>query len=126
MLQKLSQQVTDCHRHAREAGEQAEHAVNEAERLDYLAMERRWLLLAESYELVQRLSNFSSEAKKHAAAFFSSQSNPAAARVCCPACGKQMPWTGTRQPRLHSGAGRSYFECETCDVTALRAGPTAG
>ena len=69
MLQRLSQEVAECHRHAREARETAERAA-EADKLDYLAIERRWLMLAESYELVQRITDFNAAAKQRMAAVF--------------------------------------------------------
>ena len=84
MLQKLSREVVECQRQAREARECAER-VPEADKQDYLALERRWLMLAESYELVERIAAFTSEASKRVAAFLLKNSAPAAARVPCQA-----------------------------------------
>ena len=67
MLQRLSREVVECQRQAREARECAERAP-EADKQDYLALERRWLMLAESYELVERIAAFTSEASKRVAA----------------------------------------------------------
>ncbi len=118
MLQRLSQEVAECHRHAREARETAERAA-EADKLDYLAIERRWLMLAESYELVQRITDFNAAAKQRMAAVFEQSTS-----VRCPSCGEKMRRAGASGPQSGSGAGRHYFKCQTCDVTALRTGPT--
>lgn len=122
MLRKLPEEVAECYRRAREAREAADCAANEAEELDYLTMERRWMMLAQSYELVERLSDFSNEAKKRAAALSPRRSDPAEMPVTCPACGRQMQRAKTMRPQPGSSADRSYFECETCDVTALPPG----
>ncbi len=124
MLQKLSEVVADCYRGAREARERAEGAADQAEELDYLAMERRWLLLAQSYELVERLSDFRSDAYRRVAALFSQQSDPTVPP--CPSCGKAMQRMRINPPGAPARFAQIRFECETCDVTALPAGPKAG
>jgi hypothetical protein len=56
MLQYVSAEIIYCRERARQARGRAE-AENEAEaKRDHLAAERRWLALARSYELQQRLS----------------------------------------------------------------------
>ena len=64
MLRKLSEEVADCYRRARQAREKAERASTEAEELDWLMMERRWLSLAEQSELLDRLYDFTAEAER--------------------------------------------------------------
>lgn len=124
MLRKLPEEVAECYRRAREAREAADCAVNEVEELDYLALERRWMMLAQSYELVERLSDFSNEAKKRATALFPRRSDPAEMPVWCPACGRQMRRANALKPQSGSSADRAYFECKFCDVTALPPGRT--
>jgi hypothetical protein len=124
VLRKLPEEVAECYRRAREAREQADCAADSAEELDYLAMERRWMMLAQSYELVERLADFSNEAKNRAAPLFSRQSDPAEILVSCPACGRQMRRTSALKPQAGPSADLTRFECETCDVTTLRTGRT--
>jgi hypothetical protein len=69
MLQKLSKQAAECSRLARNAKEKAERTPDEAIRRDYLALERRWVKLAQSYELSERVSSFNSEVGRRIAVF---------------------------------------------------------
>ena len=55
MLQNLSNDIRHCYRNAAECRRLAELAFNETERADFLRIERRWLYLANSYELTERL-----------------------------------------------------------------------
>jgi len=59
MLNNLSEQIRDCYAHAEECARKA--AAQTAPRLkqDFLGMEKRWLSLAKSYELSERLDDFS-------------------------------------------------------------------
>jgi hypothetical protein len=125
MLQKLSQEVVKCQRQAREARECAERA-SEADKQGYFALERRWLMLAESYELVERIAAFTSEASKHFAAILLKEPAPAAARVPCPSCGNDMSQTNIGQALSEPGANRFYFACETCEGTVLRTDRAVG
>jgi hypothetical protein len=120
VLHKLSERVADCHRCARQAREGAAHAP-EAEKLDHLALERAWLMLAESYELLARIGDASNEP---IGADLPRQSTAVTARAPCPLCGKDM--RKTLQPRSNASAVRYYFKCDTCAVAALPAGPTTG
>jgi hypothetical protein len=89
MLKVLSEKVAHCHRQAREAREKAERATDFAAKRDYLNLERRWLLLAQSYEWTERVALFNAEMKNRIAAF--GLSRPAAIpRVMCPECGRRM------------------------------------
>jgi hypothetical protein len=63
MLQKLTEEIAECYRHATEARERA-NAAEPASRKDFDDMERRWLSLAHSYELAERISNFTDEVKR--------------------------------------------------------------
>jgi hypothetical protein len=91
MLQKLSKQAAECYRLARNAKEKAERTPDEAIRRDYLALERRWVKLAQSYELSERVSSFNSEVKRRIAVFQPrTPPHPALPSAVCPACGKIM------------------------------------
>jgi hypothetical protein len=50
MLQKLSEEIQECYRHADESRQRAKVAFTDQARQDFLDMERRWLSLARSYE----------------------------------------------------------------------------
>jgi predicted transcriptional regulator len=58
MLQKLSEEIRECLRHAEECRRRAKTALNPSAIQDYLEMEQRWLALARSYEFTERLSAF--------------------------------------------------------------------
>jgi hypothetical protein len=62
MLNSLSEQIRDCYSHAEECGRKAAAQTDPQLKHDVLEMERRWLTLARSYELSQRLEDFSDEA----------------------------------------------------------------
>ena len=61
MLQKLSEQIAHCYQRASECRAKAANAVNEAASQEYYELERRWLMLARSYELSERITEFSGE-----------------------------------------------------------------
>jgi hypothetical protein len=64
MLNKVKEEIADCHRHAAECREKAEQATDPEMKRDLLALERSWLFLASSYELSERLSDFTDEAER--------------------------------------------------------------
>jgi hypothetical protein len=64
MLNKVEEEVAECHRHAAECREKAEQASDPDLKRDLLALERSWHFLASSYELSDRLSDFSDEADR--------------------------------------------------------------
>ena len=64
MLSKVAEEIAECYRRAAECREQAEAAAEPDAKRDFLALERSWLFLARSYELSERLTTFSEEARK--------------------------------------------------------------
>jgi hypothetical protein len=60
VLLKLSEEISDCYRHAQMAQERANAASDLAEKADWLFLAQRWLFLAHSYEFSERLSRFTS------------------------------------------------------------------
>ena len=58
LLQNLSERIRLCHDRAAEAGEQAEASRDPEAKADFLTMEQRWLLLARSFELGEKLDDF--------------------------------------------------------------------
>jgi hypothetical protein len=64
MLNKVKEEIADCHRHAAECREKAEQTGDPDMKRDLLALERSWLFLASSYELSERLTDFTGEAER--------------------------------------------------------------
>lgn len=64
MLNNLSEQIRDCYAHAEQCARKAAAQTDALLKQDFLDMERRWLALARSYELSERLTDFSDEAKR--------------------------------------------------------------
>ena len=58
MLRKLTDEIQYAYQRAAHAGEQAEKAMSGEEKCQWLALERSWLKLAESYDASQRLQVF--------------------------------------------------------------------
>jgi hypothetical protein len=55
MLQKLTEEIAECYRHASECRERAK-TTDPATKMDLLGQERHWLSLAHSYEFAGRLT----------------------------------------------------------------------
>jgi hypothetical protein len=64
MLQKLTEEIAECYRHATECRQRANRALDPATKTNFLNMERRWLSLAHSYEFAERLSDFTATGRK--------------------------------------------------------------
>jgi PAS domain S-box-containing protein len=58
MLQNLSEQIRLCYARASEAKERAEETTDSEAKADFSNAERRWLLLARSYERSENLTDF--------------------------------------------------------------------
>ena len=56
MLQRLSDHIR--YEHAAEARRRPEEQLDRGSKFDFLEMERRWLLLAPSYQFAERLGDF--------------------------------------------------------------------
>ena len=59
MLANLSAEVRECLWHAKDCAKRAEIEPNPAIQRDYIEVERRWLKLARSYQLFERVQIFS-------------------------------------------------------------------
>jgi PAS domain S-box-containing protein len=58
MLQNLSEQIRLCYERAAEANRRAEETTDPEAKADFFNMERRWLLLARSYQSSESLTEF--------------------------------------------------------------------
>jgi PAS domain S-box-containing protein len=66
VLQNLSDEIKLCYERAAEAKERADQALDPEAKADFLNIERRWLLLARSYEFGERLDDFTRENTRRA------------------------------------------------------------
>jgi hypothetical protein len=66
MLSNQSEQLRHCYERAENCARKAAGHRDPEIKQDYLDLERRWLLLARSYELSERLTDFSKEARRRA------------------------------------------------------------
>ena len=56
IMQAFSQEIRECYKLVDHCARRAELAHDPNEKADFLDMQNRWLLLAQSYEFLQRLS----------------------------------------------------------------------
>jgi hypothetical protein len=117
------QKVADCRRLAREARERADRAGDFAVKRDYLNLERRWLLLAQSYEWSNRFAASPPGQDTRIAVFMPPDPpDPSLPRVMCSECGKRMRLASI-EPMVAGRAETHTFECDcgnTFAQTALR------
>jgi hypothetical protein len=64
MLNSMSEQIRECYRHAEDCARKAAAQADPMLKRDFLDLERRWLVLARSYEFTERLTDFSDETKR--------------------------------------------------------------
>jgi hypothetical protein len=61
MLKNLSDNISACYEHSDYCARKAATEIDTQLKQDYLVLEQRWLSLARSYEVSERLSDFSAE-----------------------------------------------------------------
>jgi len=127
VLQKLLDQVAYCYERAGESRATAANCSNERDRRDHLALERRWLVLARSYELSERIGDFSDDLRRRLCVLIPPEPpHPAIPLIRCSECGKRMRLT---QIEPHMPVGRSAytwtFACE-CGVSCERVADREG
>jgi hypothetical protein len=119
MLRKVSRQIADCYERAAESRSRAANAANEMEQAEYLNLERRWVMLARSYELSESVAGINGEAKHRLGVLIPPEPpHPAVPRLTCAECGGRMRLTQI-EPALKEGQ-TSTFACK-CGFTCLRA-----
>ncbi len=112
MLQKISPQIANCYERAGESRARAAAAVNEVDKVEYLEIERRWIMLARSYELSERITGFSDELKRHLRVLIPPEPpHPALPRATCQACGGKMRLTQI-EPGMKAGRVATTFSCK--------------
>jgi hypothetical protein len=70
MLNNLSEQIRVCYRKAEDFARKAAAQTDPELKWDYLNLERRWLILARSYDLTGRLFDFSAEVKRRSSVYY--------------------------------------------------------
>jgi len=104
MLQKVSDQIVYCYERASESRAKAAGAFNEVSKREYLEIEHRWLVLARSHELSERITTFNEENRRQLRVLIpSAPPHPAIPRVTCAACGKTM-----RLTQIEPGLGQEH------------------
>jgi hypothetical protein len=119
MFWQASRQVADCYERAAESRSRAADAANEIEKAEYLNLERRWMMLARSYELSESVAVLNEEAKQRFRVLIPPEPpHPAVPRLTCAECGGRMRLTQI-EPAFKEGQ-TSTFACK-CGFTCLRA-----
>jgi hypothetical protein len=67
MLKQLSDDINECYLRASQARERGECERDPQLKQDHLDMERRWLFLAQSYELTVRMQHYTDDVKRRSA-----------------------------------------------------------
>jgi hypothetical protein len=65
MLLRVSEQIRECLDHAAEAAEKAAREADPERKTALLDMERRWMLLVESFRLAEQVERFIEDGKTH-------------------------------------------------------------
>jgi DNA-directed RNA polymerase subunit M/transcription elongation factor TFIIS len=108
VLTSANRHVRHCYERALEANERALKTTDPLARDEFLASEKRWLKLPESYELTERLTHF----LKRPRVF---PNHP-----MCPNCHVSM-WL----LKIQSGCEKVdfFYECKACDAKATVTDP---
>ena len=64
MLSSVSEQIRECYRHAEDCAREAAAQADPTLKADFLDLERRWLVLARSYDFTERLNSFTKNSPK--------------------------------------------------------------
>jgi hypothetical protein len=67
MLNNQSEQIRNCYQHAEDCARKAAEQADPQLKQDFLDLEKRWLLLARSFEFNERLGDFSAEMNRRSA-----------------------------------------------------------
>jgi len=110
MLQSLTKEIAACYQKAGDCRARAERSLDAAQRKHYLEAERRWLLLAKSYEMQQRLTHFTAEVRRRLHVL--APLHPAIPRVMCPDCGCNMHLDRMEPTAGERRADKVSFRCD--------------
>jgi hypothetical protein len=113
MLQPANPQAKECYDLAAEARQRALAAPDEAKREYHLNDERRWLKLARSYELLERLDHFLGR-------------RPDPVHPKCSRCGVPMWLVDFQHAPGDPPSKRWHYECKVCDARLVVASDADG
>ncbi len=110
MLQSLTKEIAACYQKAGDCRARAERSQDPAQRKHYRDAERRWLLLAKSHEMQQRLTHFTAEVRRRLHG--REPLHPAIPRVMCPDCGRNMRLARMEPTGGERRADKVSFQCD--------------
>ena len=64
VLNNVSEQIRECYRHAEDCARKAAAQTDPELNASFLDLERRWLVLARSYDFTERLNSFTESSAK--------------------------------------------------------------
>jgi len=64
VLNNVSEQIRECYRHAEDCARKAAAQTDPELNASFLDLERRWLVLARSYDFTERLNSFTKSSAK--------------------------------------------------------------
>lgn len=108
MSEDLSREIAQCYQQANSCRARAERTSDLQQRELLLDSARRWLLLAKSHEMRQRLTAFAARAKE--GVHILTPLHPAIPRVMCPECGRNMRLDRIEPTRAR--AEKVTYRCE--------------
>src|SRR5262245_16219305 len=117
MLLKISEQITECLTRAGQARERARAASDPEIEATYFDVERRWMMLADSFKFVEQADRFLNDAQINRA----EAAQPARPKadnshltpICCETCGGNAPRMSCAPCTLSPGVREIwFFRCE--------------
>jgi len=118
MLLKISEHIRDCLLHASEAREQAQATTDPNIKTAYFDIERRWMLLVESYRFVERADQFLNDAQKHRVHIGTpppKSDNSHLTHIYCEKCGGKAHLMDCAPCKFSWGLEEIWtFRCELC------------
>ena len=91
MLRKVQDQIAYCYQRAVECRAKAANGSDAVAKQELLDLERRWLMLARSYELSERFTDYTNEVARRLHILRPPEpQHPAVPRIRCPECGRRM------------------------------------
>ena len=103
MLQRANPKAKECYDRADRSRQRAQDARDDRERQDYLEAEQRWLKLAQSYDLADRLDHFLEPHRE-----------PVHPR--CKTCAVPMWLVDVNHIPGDPPHERFHYECKVCDA----------
>jgi predicted RNA-binding Zn-ribbon protein involved in translation (DUF1610 family) len=122
VLNNVTEQIRECYRRAGDCAQKAAAQTDPKLKADFSALERRWLVLARSYDFTERLTNFPGKTKRRADSLRKREMPDTQRSILCPRCQVPMLWFKSDRsddPRVleHS------YQCEKCGLVSQSNSP---